>query len=80
MANAKNAGLAVGIVWGASMLLTGLLAAYLNYGNAVIDLISSVYIGSGATLVGSIIGGVYGFIDGFVGGFLLVWLYNKLEG
>ena len=75
--NIKAAGLALGILWGASIFLLGIFSMF-DYGRILVDLIAEYYIGYGASFLGSIIGGVWGFIDAFVGGVVLAWLYNKL--
>lgn len=75
--DAKRLGLAGGIVWGAAVLLLGFIAIA-GYGNAWVILLSDIYLGYKATLLGAIIGGIYGFIDGFIGCYVLAWLYNRL--
>lgn len=79
MLNPKALGLAVGVFWGLSMLLTTLLSLYTGYGREMLDVMVSLYPGYGITPVGAFLGLVYGFIDGFIMGFILAWLYNKLE-
>ncbi|MBD3361722.1 hypothetical protein GF358_02940 [Candidatus Woesearchaeota archaeon] len=76
--NAPKFGLSCGILWGLAVLILGLSATYANYGTAVIELLSSVYVGLDITLVGAIVGGIWGFLDGLIGGFIFAWLYNKL--
>ena len=78
--DAKALGLTLGIVWGMAMLLLGLIAMFSNRGTAWIELMSSLYIGYKATLLGSIIGGAWGFVDACIGGIIVAWLYNKLGG
>ena len=74
----KAFGLTLGIVWGAGVFLMGLVAMFFDWGNLFIVLISSLYIGYKATLLGSIIGGIWGFVDAGIGGVVVAWLYNKL--
>ena len=74
--SARGLGLSLGIIWGISVLATGLLAYSLNYGLSFVVNMKSLYIGYEASIMGSIIGGVYGFIDGLIGGAILAWLYN----
>ena len=71
-------GLAFGIIWGVGAFLLGLGAWLLNWGTPVVELISSVYIGYSASLVGSLLGLVWGFADAFIGGVLIAWLYNLI--
>jgi len=73
----KGMALAVGITWGAGMFIMGMAAAFLNWGMAATELMSSLYIGYAPTVVGSFIGGVWGFVDGAVGGAVMAYLYNK---
>ncbi|MDX2346582.1 MAG: bacteriophage holin [Legionella sp.] len=73
-------GLSLGVIWGASVLVMGLLAFYLSYGTAFVSAMGVLYIGYESSIVGSIIGGVFGFIDAFVGGALIAWLYNCFSG
>jgi hypothetical protein len=69
-------GLSLGFIWGAAVLLMGILAHYFAYGNAFVDAMGVVYIGYDITISGSIIGAVFGFIDALVSGVLIAWLYN----
>ncbi len=73
-------GMSLGILWGASMLLMGLLAHYTSYGNQFVVAMGSVYIWSDASIKGSIIGGAMGFVDAFIGGVILAWIYNCFAG
>lgn len=77
MLNAKNLGLAAGIVCGLSVLLATLLSVHNGYGAAFLNLLSSVWPGYTISYAGSLIGAVWGFVDGFVKGFLVAWIYNK---
>jgi hypothetical protein len=79
MLNAKNFGLAGGILWGLSLFLMTLLAHLTGYGTPFLRLLESVYPGYSLSLGGALLGLIYGFIDGFVGLFLLAWLYNWLN-
>jgi hypothetical protein len=77
--NPVKMGLTLGIVCGLYVLFIGLTSALFDWGTAIVDLISSLYIGYSSTLIGSFIGLIWGFIDGFVFGFLLIFIYNKLN-
>lgn len=77
--DAVNFGLALGTVCAIYMFLLGLSAGFLDWGNEWVTFISSVYVGYGATVVGSLIGAVWGFIDGFIGGYVFAWIYNRLS-
>lgn len=75
----KALGLAMGIVWGAVMFLLGIMNMLLNWGGALEEVMSSLYIGYKPTFLGSIIGGFWGFFDAGIGGVIMGWLYNKLS-
>lgn len=74
----KALGLSLGIVWGLAMFLLGLMNIFLNWGGALEEIMSSLYIGYGPTFIGSVIGGVWGFFDAGIGGLVIGLLYNKL--
>ena len=80
--NVKAAALAVGLVWGVlGMFVTGVgNLLVVGYGQALLDLMASVYPGYAATpTVGQvIIGTLYGLLDGAVVGAVFAWLYNAL--
>jgi len=69
-------GFALGLLWGISMFIMGLLSLYCSYGTPFVELFGSVYLGYKSTLLGSVIGGAWGLADGFVGGAIFAWLYN----
>jgi len=79
MLNAKNFGLACGILWGVLVLLMGWAAALIGWTSAMVDVFASIYIGYSASFVGAIIGAIWAFFDGLIGGYIFVWLYNKLN-
>jgi hypothetical protein len=73
-------GLAIGIVWGAGVLLLGLMAAVWGWGATLVQVFGSLYLGFAPTFAGSLLGAAWGFADGFIGGALIAWLYNILPG
>jgi len=77
--NVKAYGLACGILWGAAMLIIGLVNTFSNWGAGIEELMATVYIGYSSTILGSIIGGIWGFVDAGVGGAMLAWMYNKFQ-
>jgi hypothetical protein len=79
MLNAKNLGLAGGIVWGAVLFLVTIISVLTGYASGFLGIFTSLYPGYSITWLGSFIGLVYGFIDAFVGLWLFAWIYNKLE-
>ena len=78
MLNAKNFGIACGILLGVSMFVLGMFAKHLGWGTEAVMIMGSIYQGYDATLVGSIVGGVWGAIEGLLGGYIFAWLYNSL--
>lgn len=75
--NPKRFAIAVGIVWGLYVLLTGWIAAA-GWGNyTLVNTLSAIYLGFKPTFVGGIVGGLWGVLDGLIGGYLLIYLYNK---
>lgn len=76
--NVRACGLSLGILWGASLVIMGIVAMISNgYGMGFVDAVGTLYIGYNATVLGAIIGGLWGFVDGGIGGLILAWLYNK---
>lgn len=74
----KAFGLALGIMWGVCMFLTGIASMLFNWGTTFLEIFSSFYIGYKATLLGSVVGAIWGFVDAGIGGVIVAWLYNKL--
>lgn len=77
--HAKKFGLALGIIWGLSVLVLTLISAWTDFGYLTLTNLS-IYPGYSITVGGAFIGGIWAFIDGFVGGTLIIWVYNKLVG
>ena len=78
--NIKAMGLALGLIWGAAILVTGLAnLMWEGYGQAGLAVIASVYPGySGEASIGQVlIGTTYGLLDGFIGGVVFAWVYNQ---
>src|SRR5262245_43082011 len=69
-------GLALGVVWGLSLLIAGLVAMATGWGQGFIDTMGTVYLGFQATVVGSIIGAAWAFIDLFIFGVIIASIYN----
>jgi hypothetical protein len=70
-------GIAIGILWAFYVLFCGITAMF-GWGIALVDTLSSLYIGYGASVLGAIIGAVWGFVDGYIAGVVIAWLYNRL--
>lgn len=73
-------GLAFGIVYAIVFFLYGIVAAVFGWGGALAEIIGSIYVGFGPSLVGALIGAAWGFAVGFVFFALGAWLYNRLIG
>ena len=76
--NTRAFGLALGILWAAGTAFMGLLAMVCSWARPFVDVLSVIYVGYSATLVGALIGAAWGFVDAFIGGILFAWLYNRL--
>lgn len=67
------------ILWGASMLVVGLInLADPSYGGQFLRMMSSVYPGADTarTLSRVLLGTIYGFVDGAIVGWLFALLFN----
>lgn len=71
-------GSAFGILSALFVLAIGLLAHFVHYGAAWVNVVSSVYVGFDATPLGVLIGGVWAFAQGYVFGFVLAYVYNAI--
>ena len=70
-------GIAAGVLFAAYVFLCGITAIF-GWGTALVDAISSLYIGYGPSVTGAIIGALWGFVDGYIAGLVIAWIYNKL--
>ena len=68
-------GLALGIIWGASVFLATLWIMARGGGQTLV-LLNKFYLGYSVSFLGGLLGLVYGFVDGFIGGWLIALLYN----
>jgi hypothetical protein len=81
--NVKAMAVAIGILWGAVVLLTALVnMSRPEYGRAFLQILVSIYPGyRAAGAVGDLaVGVLYALLDGAVFGVALAWLYNRLLG
>ena len=78
--NAKNLGLAGGILWGVVLSAVTLVSVPTGYAGEFLGLVGSIYPGYSVSWLGALVGLVYGFIDGFICLFVLALLYNWLQG
>ncbi len=71
--------LTLGIVWGISVLLLGIVTIYTGwYAHEVVEVLRNVYYGYGSTWCGAAIGLAWGFCDAFFGTLIIVAVYNIL--
>jgi len=73
-------GLSLGVVWGVSIFIMGMLAHLYLYGKPFVAAVGALYIGYEPSIMGSVIGGIIGFVDAFISGFIIAWLYNCFCG
>lgn len=71
---------ALGLWWGVGMLGASWCAWLFHWGNLWVHVMSSFYIGMGASFVGGIIAFIWGFCDFFIFGLLIAWTYNACSG
>ncbi|BCA94527.1 hypothetical protein TUM19329_08880 [Legionella antarctica] len=69
-------GLSLGVMWGLSVLILGLIAYFHSYGKPFVEAMGVLYIGYAPSIKGSILGGIIGFMDAFISGAVVAWLYN----
>jgi len=79
MLNAKNFGLAGGILGAVIMFAATLISLVNGYGSEFLKLMASIYPGYGVNGIGVITGAIYGFIDGFICYYIFALIYNKLQ-
>ena len=75
----KGMAIALGLLWGAAILLVGVINLLIpNYGANFLQMTSSVYpwFHDSRTAASVAIGTVDGLIDGAITGLILAWLYN----
>jgi len=76
---ARIIALTVGIFWGTVLLLMTIIAYYTGYGEVLLNLLATVYIGYEISLLGSTIGFIYGFLDGFISVYIFIMLYRYIN-
>ena len=67
---------AFAITWGLGMFLLGVANIYCSWGEALLDVLSSIYVGFDSTMKGAMIGLLWGLLDGFIFGLLIGCIYN----
>ncbi|MFH1783423.1 MAG: bacteriophage holin [bacterium] len=77
--NVKALAIALGSAWAFIIFCVG-ITSILGWGNAFVEMMSSVYIGYKPGILGAFIGIPWGFFDGAVCGLIIAWVYNKVAG
>jgi hypothetical protein len=75
--------LTLGILWGAVVLLTGLInLIWSGYGTAFLQILASIYPGykASGSVIDLLTGILYALVDGGILGLVLAWLYNRFLG
>ena len=70
-------GVAIGVLWALYVFCVGITAMFV-WGGPVVTLLSSLYIGYAASIVGAIIGAVWAVVDGFFAGVVIARIYNMV--
>ncbi len=71
--------LTLGIVWGAAMLIMGIVTAHTDqYGHDFVKVFGSIYYGYGPGHGAAFIGLAWGFADAFIGTLIILWLYRLI--
>ncbi len=68
-------GASLGIVCVIFVVFLGVAASF-GWGEELVPLVSSIYIGFDKTALGILIGAVWAFVDGVIAGALIAALYN----
>ena len=77
--NPKKVGLALGYTAVIYILILTICTAISNRGIAIVNLLSSLYVGYRISFWGAIVGMAWAFVDWFIGGFIFALIYNKVQ-
>ena len=70
-------GLALGLTAAILVFALGIAATLFGWGADLAQVLQTLFLGFGPTLVGAIAGAVWAFVDGLIAGVLIAWLYNR---
>ncbi len=76
--NRGSFAIAFGIVWGLVHFIFG-IGAMLGWSNAYVDVLSSIYIGYGPTIIGAIVGAIWAFVCGTITALIFAYIYNAFS-
>ncbi|MDP2620339.1 MAG: bacteriophage holin [Hyphomicrobiales bacterium] len=68
-------GVGIGVLWAIYVFFVGITAMF-GWGDAIVGVLASLYIGYGPSIVGAVMGAIWGFVDGFIAGVVIAWIYN----
>ena len=71
-----NLGVALGLVWGLTVLVLAYLGMWFDLALPIVDSFATLYKGLDTTYFGGIIGLLWGFFQGYVSGALIAKVYN----
>ena len=74
--NVLGLSLGFGVAWGLSLFALGILSWQFGWGEKLMEIHSSIYVGFGPSLMGSLKGLLWGLADGFIGGFVVAIVHN----
>ena len=72
-------GLALGLVWGFTVMFSTLWLLFKGSSGEIISQLKYFYLGYTFSYEGAVIGFMWGFLDGFIVGVAIAWLYNYLS-
>ena len=76
--NPKAVAIACAATCAVGVLLLALISMiHGSYGNTLISIVSTVYIGYDNTIPGAILGSIWALVDGGIGGYIFALIYNK---
>jgi hypothetical protein len=70
-------GVAIAVLWTFYVVGLGIVAMF-GWGNALVEVLASLYIGYEASIIGVLIGAVWAIVDGFIAGVVIAWVYNAV--
>jgi len=70
--------LGVGVSWGVGVFILAMMSWQFGWGDKMMDVLASIYVGYGASLMGALKGLLWGFADGFIGGFIIAIVHNMV--
>lgn len=75
--NVFGVAIGIGAAWAFMIFFAG-IASIFNWGLGFVTAMSSVYIGYGPSILGTLIGTFWGFIDGAIFGIIFAAIYNTV--